>query len=97
MLPLRSPACTYPLAYADQRKQHQLLCSDNQHLLAGTGAVQQDSDVSASEAPWDALDCNSSPSMHLGLGCSALPDFDYPEDSHAGLGSQAAARPLYDR
>lgn len=74
-----------------------MLCSDNQHLLAGTGAVQQDSDVSASEAPWDALDCNSSPSMHLGLGCSALPDFDYPEDSHAGLGSQAAARPLYDR
>lgn len=56
--------------------------------------------MSASEAPWDALEAPSSKahaSMHPGLGCAALPDFGYPEDSHAGLGSQDAARPSYDR
>ena len=71
--------------------------SVDQHLLAGVGAVLQDSDASASEAPWDAVDCSIPPSTPLGLGCAVLPDFDYPEDNHAGLGSQAAARPLYDR
>ena len=66
-------------------------------IAAGT---QQENDLSASEAPWDALEAHSSKahgSMHPGLGCAALPDFGYPEDNHAGLGSQDAARPLYDR
>ena len=56
--------------------------------------------MSVSEAPWDALEGPSSRanmSLHPGMGCAALPDFAYPEDSHAGLGSQDAARPLYDR
>ena len=56
--------------------------------------------MSACEAPWDGSEAPSSEartSLHPGLGCAALPDFAYPEDSHAGLGSQNAARPLYDR
>ncbi len=70
--------------------------------LGATGAAdtQQESDLSASEAPWNASEPASTTahaSLHPGLGCAALPEFDYPEDSHAGLGSQDAARPLYDR
>ena len=62
--------------------------------------MQQESDLSASEAPWDIVEASSSKahaSLHPGLGSAALPDFAYPEDSHAGLGSQDAARPLYNR
>lgn len=74
--------------------------ADYVQFVTGAAEAQQESDLSASEAPWNALEPASSgaqASLHPGLGCAALPDFDYPEDSHAGLGSQDAARPLYDR
>lgn len=69
-------------------------------VATGAAEIQPESHLSASEAPWNALEPASSgahASSHPGLGCAALPDFDYPEDSHAGLGSQDATRPLYDR
>lgn len=61
-----------------------------------------ESDMSAAslEAPWNVSeqqDHGINESAHPGLGCSPLPDFEYPEDRTAGLGSQPAPRPLYDR
>lgn len=69
-------------------------------LRAGAAAEQKDNELSASEAPLVALESTMSDanvSLHPGLGCGALPNYAYPEDSHAGLGSQDAVRPLYDR
>lgn len=69
-------------------------------LYAGAAAEQQNNELSASEAPLAALEStmgDENASLHPGLGCRALPVYAYPEDSHAGLGSQDAVRPLYDR
>ncbi|KAL3152305.1 hypothetical protein ABBQ32_001376 [Trebouxia sp. C0010 RCD-2024] len=66
----------------------------------GAAAEQQNNELSASEAPLAALEStmgDENASLHPGLGCRALPVYAYPEDSHAGLGSQDAVRPLYDR
>ncbi len=51
------------------------------------------------DAPWNHLDQQDglSETSRPGLGCLALPDFEYPEDRTAGLGSQAEARPIYER
>ena len=69
-------------------------------LCAGAAAEQQGNEVSASEAPLVASESplNDAPAaLRPGIGCDALPDYAYPEDTHAGLGSQDAVRPLYDR
>ena len=69
-------------------------------MHAGAEEPQQNCDLSTSEVLRNASaaqDCNASGFAHPGLGSAAMPDFDYPEDSHAGLGTKAAARPLYDR
>ncbi|DBB10682.1 TPA: hypothetical protein ACH3X3_007185 [Trebouxia sp. C0006] len=51
------------------------------------------------DAPWNRPEQQDgfSETARPGLGCSPLPDFEYPEDRTAGLGSQAEARPIYER
>ena len=69
-------------------------------LCAGAAAEQLDNELSASEAPVVVSESpsNDAPAaLRPGIGCGALPDCAYPEDTHAGLGSQDAVRPLYDR
>ena len=60
-----------------------------------------ESDISAAtlEAPWSLPEQQDglSGTPRPGLGCLPLPDFEYPEDRTAGLGSQAEARPIYER
>ena len=70
--------------------------------LPGAAALLLESDLSAAsiEAPWNSAEQREyglNQSEHPGLGCSPLPEFKYPEDRTAGLGSQAEARPQYER
>ena len=64
-------------------------------------AVLLESDISAVtlDAPWSLLEQQDglSGTPRPGLGCLPLPDFEYPKNRTAGLGSQAEARPIYER
>lgn len=70
-------------------------------VLTAAAAVLLESDISAAtlDAPWNHPEQRDgfSETARPGLGCTPLPDFEYPEDGTAGLGSQAKARPLYER
>ena len=53
------------------------------------------------EAPWNMLEpednLDAAEPSRLGLGCSALPEYEYQEEATPAAEAQPSARPLYDR
>ncbi len=101
--------CTYfsgmhfPLIWLLLSAQSAVLYVAIWHIMFWTAAaaVLPESDISAAtlDAPWNLPEQQdgTSETASPGLGCLPLSDFEYPEDRTAGLGSQAEARPLYER